>query len=459
MAEARTGIRRRPRRAHRSRGRRPRAPACRRSRGAPAARDDRGARTRPLPRGAARAAARSGSTRAGRRRRATRRRRRAPPRGRPPGRRLDPRVSTGYSVRVGPCAIRAVGSLPWSTPRSRVAPVPATLMDGKALAARIRRGGRATRSRSSVTSGLATVLVGDDPASDVYIRLKHRARRLEAGIDARDVRLPAETSARRTSSRSSPSSTPTTRSTGSSCSCRSRRTSTRRGSRTPSRRAKDVDGFHPVNAGNLYLGTPLHVPATPAGCMALLAEYGVDPAGKEAVVIGRSEIVGRPVAMLLLQAHATVTICHSRTADLAAEVRRADIVVAAVGVPGIVTPEMVKPGATVHRRRAHAHRGGDSRRRRPRRRRGRRAPDADARRHRPDDDRDAPPQRRQGRALPARRPCVPDLLTLRFSAFAHLAPASPALRVRRTFVVGRDGHREVVLEREGFRLHRARERR
>jgi methylenetetrahydrofolate dehydrogenase (NADP+)/methenyltetrahydrofolate cyclohydrolase len=81
--------------------------------------------------------------------------------------------------------------------------------------------------------------------------------------------------------------------------------------------------------------------------MALLAEYGVDPKGTNAVVIGRSEIVGRPAAMLLLQAHATVTICHSRTADLGAEVRRADIVVAAVGVPGIVTPDMVKPGAAV----------------------------------------------------------------------------------------------------------------
>jgi methylenetetrahydrofolate dehydrogenase (NADP+)/methenyltetrahydrofolate cyclohydrolase len=110
---------------------------------------------------------------------------------------------------------------------------------------------------------------------------------------------------------------------------------------------KDVDGFHPVNAGNLYLGTPLHVPATPAGCMALLEEYGVSPLGAEAVVIGRSEIVGRPAAMLLLQAHATVTICHSRTKDLAAVVRRGDIVVAAVGVPGIVQPDMVKPGAAV----------------------------------------------------------------------------------------------------------------
>ena len=217
-------------------------------------------------------------------------------------------------------------------------------MDGKALAARI-RGEVAAEVAELGHVGLATVLVGDDPASDVYITLKHRAA-LEAGIDARDLRLPAETSEEDVLALVAelngddeidgilvqvplPPHMDETRITY---------------AVAP---AKDVDGFHPVNAGNLYLGTPLHVPATPAGCLALLAEYGVDPAGKEAVVIGRSEIVGRPVAMLLLQAHATVTICHSRTADLAAEVRRADIVVAAVGVPGIVTPTMVKPGATV----------------------------------------------------------------------------------------------------------------
>ena len=108
---------------------------------------------------------------------------------------------------------------------------------------------------------------------------------------------------------------------------------------------KDVDGFHPVNAGNLFLGTPIHVSATPLGCMELLRAYEIDPAGKEAVVIGRSEIVGRPMAMLLMHANATVTVCHSRTADLASHVRRADIVVAAVGRPGIVTADMVKPGA------------------------------------------------------------------------------------------------------------------
>jgi len=217
-------------------------------------------------------------------------------------------------------------------------------MDGKALAARI-RDDVATEVAELGHVGLATVLVGDDPASDVYITHKHRAA-TEAGIDARDIRLPADTpeedvlalvAALNTDDEIDgvlvqvplPAHIDETRVTY---------------AVAP---VKDVDGFHPVNAGNLYLGTPLHVPATPAGCMELLAAYDVDPTGREAVVLGRSEIVGRPVAMLLLQASATVTICHSRTADLAAQVRRADIVVAAVGVPGIVTPEMVKAGATV----------------------------------------------------------------------------------------------------------------
>jgi methylenetetrahydrofolate dehydrogenase (NADP+)/methenyltetrahydrofolate cyclohydrolase len=217
-------------------------------------------------------------------------------------------------------------------------------MDGKALSERIR--GEVARDIAELGHvGLATVLVGDDPASDVYIKLKQRAA-AEAGIEARDIRLDASTSEEDVLALVDdlnrdddvdgilvqlplPSQIDETKVTY---------------AVAPH---KDVDGFHPVNAGNLYLGTPLHVPATPAGCMALLAEYGVDPKGTNAVVIGRSEIVGRPAAMLLLQAHATVTICHSRTADLGAEVRRADIVVAAVGVPGIVTPDMVKPGAAV----------------------------------------------------------------------------------------------------------------
>ncbi len=217
-------------------------------------------------------------------------------------------------------------------------------MDGKALAGRIRAEvAREVEELGHV--GLATVLVGDDPASQVYIRLKHEAA-VEAGIDARDVRLAADASEAEVLAVVEelnedgdvdgilvqlplPGHVDETSVTY---------------AVAP---AKDVDGIHPVNAGNLYLGTPLHVPATPSGCMELLAEYGVEPAGRAAVVLGRSEIVGRPVAMLLLQANATVTVCHSKTRDLAAEIRRADIVVAAVGVPGIVTPDMVAPGATV----------------------------------------------------------------------------------------------------------------
>ena len=217
-------------------------------------------------------------------------------------------------------------------------------MDGKALAARIREDvAREVAELGHI--GLATVLVGDDPASHVYIAAKQKAA-TEAGIDAQDVRLPADTSQADVLERieqlnaddgvdgilvqlpmpghiDEPAVTYAV---------------------AP---VKDVDGLHPVNAGNLFLGTPQHVPATPAGCMELLSEYGVDPLGKEAVVIGRSELVGRPVAMLLMHAHATVTVCHSRTVDLAGHVRRADIVVAAVGRPGIVTADMVKPGATV----------------------------------------------------------------------------------------------------------------
>jgi methylenetetrahydrofolate dehydrogenase (NADP+) / methenyltetrahydrofolate cyclohydrolase len=227
---------------------------------------------------------------------------------------------------------------------STIARVPATVMDGKALAAEIRADvAREVAELGHV--GLATVLVGDDPASQVYISLKQKAA-TEAGIDARDVRLSEGSTEEEVLALVEelnhddqvdgilvqlplPGQIDEARTTG---------------AVAP---AKDVDGIHPVNAGYLYLGAPLHVPATPAGCMELLRAYGVDPTGKQAVVLGRSEIVGRPAAMLLLQANATVTMCHSKTPDLAAEVRRADIVVAAVGVPGIVTADIVKPGAAV----------------------------------------------------------------------------------------------------------------
>ncbi|HUA92810.1 MAG TPA: bifunctional 5,10-methylenetetrahydrofolate dehydrogenase/5,10-methenyltetrahydrofolate cyclohydrolase [Terracidiphilus sp.] len=111
--------------------------------------------------------------------------------------------------------------------------------------------------------------------------------------------------------------------------------------------AKDVDGFHPVNAGRLQAGRPALAPCTPAGVIEILKRSGIPIAGQNAVVVGRSDIVGKPVAMLLLHENATVTICHSKTRDLGAMTREADILVAAIGRPGFITPEMVKPGATV----------------------------------------------------------------------------------------------------------------
>jgi methylenetetrahydrofolate dehydrogenase (NADP+)/methenyltetrahydrofolate cyclohydrolase len=110
---------------------------------------------------------------------------------------------------------------------------------------------------------------------------------------------------------------------------------------------KDVDGFSPVNVGNMIIGDECFLPCTPHGCMVMLEKAGFNLSGKKAVVVGRSNIVGKPMAMLLLQANATVTVCHSRTADLAAEIKQADVVVAAVGRPEMVTGDMIKEGAIV----------------------------------------------------------------------------------------------------------------
>jgi methylenetetrahydrofolate dehydrogenase (NADP+)/methenyltetrahydrofolate cyclohydrolase len=217
-------------------------------------------------------------------------------------------------------------------------------MDGAALAARIR-----TEVAAEVSGlgrlGLATVLVGDDPASEIYIRRKHEAAR-EAGIEPHDHHLPAETSeadllALVTELNGDDSvdgilvQLPLPDHIDEKLVLRSV---------AP---IKDVDGFHPASAGQLYLDEPTFIPATPLGILALLEEYDVPLKGARAVVIGRSTIVGKPAALLLLRAHATVTICHSRTIDLAGHVGAADVVVAAVGRPGIVSAEMVKPGACV----------------------------------------------------------------------------------------------------------------
>jgi methylenetetrahydrofolate dehydrogenase (NADP+) / methenyltetrahydrofolate cyclohydrolase len=190
-----------------------------------------------------------------------------------------------------------------------------------------------------------TVLVGDDPASDVYIRLKHKAA-VEAGIEATDLRLPAEISEHELLAKVAELDAdpdvdailvqlPLPDHIDEARVIRALEP------------AKDVDGFHPFNAGQLYLGRRTLVPATPLGVMAMLREHQIELQGARAVVIGRSDIVGKPMAHLLLQANATVTICHSRTKDIARETLAADVLVAAVGVPGMVTPDMVKPGGVV----------------------------------------------------------------------------------------------------------------
>lgn len=218
-------------------------------------------------------------------------------------------------------------------------------IDGKALAAKVRaRVAEDVRSFGEPVC-LATVLVGDDPASHVYVGNKHKASH-EAGIESRDHRFPGETAESEILDLLAELNAdddvdgilvqlPLPGHMDEATVLRAV---------DP---AKDVDGFHPTNAGLLFLGEPFLVPATPSGVMVMLDEYGVELKGKEAVVIGRSEIVGKPMAMLLLAEHATVTICHSRTVDLAAHARRADVLVAAVGRPGLVTPDMVKPGAAV----------------------------------------------------------------------------------------------------------------
>jgi methylenetetrahydrofolate dehydrogenase (NADP+)/methenyltetrahydrofolate cyclohydrolase len=218
-------------------------------------------------------------------------------------------------------------------------------MDGKALAERVR--GEVAQQVADLGRpvGLATVLVGEDPASAIYVRNKQKACR-EVGIEPIDRQLSSETSeddllALVADLNADEAVTgilvqlPLPEQIDEDRIIRSI---------SP---IKDVDGFHPFSAGHLFQGTPTFVAATPAGVMEILSEYEVELVGARAVVIGRSNIVGKPMALLLLAEHATVTICHSRTRDLPTVVREADVVVAAVGRPGTVTADMVREGATV----------------------------------------------------------------------------------------------------------------
>jgi methylenetetrahydrofolate dehydrogenase (NADP+)/methenyltetrahydrofolate cyclohydrolase len=218
-------------------------------------------------------------------------------------------------------------------------------MDGKGLAERVRGDVKREVAEIARPVGLATVLVGEDPASAVYVRRKQEACR-EVGIEPFDHVLPVDVSERELLELVAALNQD------------ERVTGILVQLPLPPQidedrviRAidpiKDVDGFHPMNAGHLLQGSPTLVAATPFGIMELLRTYEIPLVGAQAVVIGRSNIVGKPMALLLLGEHATVTVCHSRTRDLAGIVRRADVVVAAVGHPDTVTREMVKPGATV----------------------------------------------------------------------------------------------------------------
>ncbi len=221
----------------------------------------------------------------------------------------------------------------------------ARILDGKALAERMRADIAAKIATLPYRPGLAVVIVGDNPASAVYVRNKERAAR-ESGIAARTIALPATTAesallALIAELNADPATDGILVQLPLPAHIHAQRVIE---AIDP---AKDVDGFHPINAGYLALGLPALVPCTPRGVMRLLAEAGTRLAGARAAVLGRSAIVGRPVAALLTAADATVTLLHSRTRDIAAECRRAEIVIAAVGRAEMVRGDWIAPGAVV----------------------------------------------------------------------------------------------------------------
>lgn len=225
----------------------------------------------------------------------------------------------------------------------------AKIIDGKILAAEVKacaaQAVRFLQERYGITPCLAVLLVGDDPASQVYVRGK--ANDCEAcGIESRVIRLPAGTTQAELLARLG-----TLAADSAVHGILVQLPLPRHIDPTAVIEAippeKDVDGFTPVNAGRLLNGEPCFAPCTPAGCLRMIEAAGVDLDGKHAVVVGRSNIVGKPAALLLMQKNATVTVCHSHTRDLAAVCRTADVLIAAVGKAGFITADMVKPGAVV----------------------------------------------------------------------------------------------------------------
>lgn len=225
----------------------------------------------------------------------------------------------------------------------------AVIIDGNKIAQEVRHQVHSDaidfKEKTGIVPGLAVILIGDDPASLVYVGRKAKAC-AEAGFLSREYKLPADTSEADLMSIINGLNAdklihgilvqlPLPRHIAADKII---------AAIDPQ---KDVDGFHPYNVGGLVSGSPLFIPCTPGGIMALISRTGIELAGKEAVVVGRSNIVGKPMALLLLAKHATVTICHSRTKDLPAVTGRADVLIAAVGKPEMIKANMVKEGAVV----------------------------------------------------------------------------------------------------------------
>ncbi len=229
--------------------------------------------------------------------------------------------------------------------------MPAKIIDGKAVAARIRaeikQKVEARLAQGLPRPGLATVLVGDDPASHTYVRMKQKAC-AEVGIESFGYKLPADASQEEVEALVEKlNADPKVHGILVQLPLPKHLDEERVLSKISIE--KDVDGFHPINIGRLAQKgrEPLFVPCTPAGVMVLLEEAGVRLEGANAVVLGRSNIVGMPMALLLVRANATVTICHSRTRDIPEHTRAADVIIAAVGRPHMVKADWVKPGAVV----------------------------------------------------------------------------------------------------------------
>lgn len=221
----------------------------------------------------------------------------------------------------------------------------ATILDGKALAAKCKETVKKEAEGLTRTPGLAVIIVGNNPASRVYVNSKRKDCE-ECGFLSEEYALPEETTQEelialieKLNSREEID--------GILCQLPLPDGIDEEAVLMAISPEKDVDGFHPMNMGALLVGKEGFLPCTPYGIMEILAEYGIDPKGKQCVVIGRSNIVGKPMALLLLQKHGTVTVCHSRTKNLEEVCRTADILVAAVGKVNIVTADMVKPGAVV----------------------------------------------------------------------------------------------------------------